>query len=82
MGGEQALLNIPFNLAECFEGYLSDEYQTFLHMQRVIGEQMLTVIRPYAGSGRIPYQYTPLYPEFSCQRVFRDRKDQSVNPSA
>jgi hypothetical protein len=29
IGGAQALLNIPFNLAECFEEYLSNEYKTF-----------------------------------------------------
>jgi hypothetical protein len=38
--GAQALLNIPFNFAECFEEYLSDEYKTFPHMLRVIEEQM------------------------------------------
>jgi hypothetical protein len=38
IAGAQALLNISFNLTNCFEEYLSDEYKTFLHMLRVIEE--------------------------------------------
>ncbi|MDR1326122.1 MAG: hypothetical protein LBK00_08825 [Treponema sp.] len=59
IAGAQALLNISFNLTGCFEEYLSDEYKTFLHMLRVIEEQMPALIRLYAGTGWIPYQYTP-----------------------
>jgi hypothetical protein len=53
IAGAQVLLDISFNPAECFEEYLSDEYRTFLHMLRVIEEQMPALIRPYAGTGRI-----------------------------
>jgi hypothetical protein len=28
-------------------------------MLRVIEEQMPPLMRPYAGTGRVPYQYTP-----------------------
>ncbi|MDR2053219.1 MAG: transposase, partial [Treponema sp.] len=70
IAGAQALLNIPFNLIGCFEEYLSDEYKTFLQMQRVIEEQMPPLIRPYAGTGRIPYQYTPFIRSFLARGYF------------
>jgi hypothetical protein len=62
IAGAQALLNIPFNL--------TDEYKTFLHMLRVIEEQMPTLIRLYAGTGRIPYQYTPFIRSFLVKGYF------------
>jgi hypothetical protein len=70
IGGAQALLNISYDLKGCFEEYLSDEYKTFLHMLRVIEEQMPTLIRPYAGTGRIPYQYTPFIQSFPAKGYF------------
>ncbi|MDR1024353.1 MAG: transposase, partial [Treponema sp.] len=70
IAGAQALLNISFNLIDCFEEYLSDEYQTFLHMLRVIEEHIPTLIRPYAGTGRIPYQYTPFIRSFLAKGYF------------
>jgi hypothetical protein len=54
-GGAQTLLNISFNLTGCLEEYLSDEYKTFLQMLWVIEQQTLTLIAPYAGTGRLPY---------------------------
>jgi hypothetical protein len=33
IGGAQGLLNIPYNLQDVFEEYLTDEYKTFLHMR-------------------------------------------------
>jgi hypothetical protein len=65
-----ALLDIPYGPTGCFEEYLSDEYKTFLHMLRVIGEQMPVLIRPYAGTGRIPYQYTPFIRSFLANGYF------------
>jgi hypothetical protein len=54
MGGAQALLDIPFNLADCFEESLSDEYKTFTHMLRIIEEQMPALIRPVVKSCATP----------------------------
>ncbi|MDR1030280.1 MAG: hypothetical protein LBL76_05355 [Treponema sp.] len=59
IAGAQVLLNLSFNLTDCFEAYLSDEYKTFLHMLRVIEEHIPTLIRPYAGTGRIPISIPP-----------------------
>jgi hypothetical protein len=64
IAGAQALLNVSYDLTGCFEEYLSDEYKTFLHIPRVIEEQMPAIIRPYAGTGRTPYQSPPLYGAF------------------
>jgi hypothetical protein len=59
IGGAQSLLNIPFGLQGCFEEYRSDEYKTFPRIFRVIEEQILSLIRLYAGTGRIPYEPAP-----------------------
>jgi hypothetical protein len=74
IGGAQALLNISFNLAGCFEEYLSDEYKTFPRMLRVIEEQMPALVRPYAGTGRIPCQYTPFIRSFLAKGYFGTEK--------
>jgi Flp pilus assembly protein TadD len=70
IAGAQAILAVSYDLTGCFEEYLSDEYKTFLHMLRVIEEQMPTLIRAYAGTGRIPYQYTPFIRSFLAKRYF------------
>jgi hypothetical protein len=68
--GAQDLLNISYDLKECFEEYLSAEYKTFPHVLRVIEEQMPTLIRPYAGTGRIPYLYILFIRGFLAKRYF------------
>ena len=70
IAGAQAILNISYELKGCFEEYLSDEYKAFLHMLRVIEEQVPALIRPYAGTGRIPYRYTPFIRSFLAKRYF------------
>jgi hypothetical protein len=57
IGGAQGLLNIPCNLREVFEEYLTDEYKTFLRILWVLEEAWNPLIGSYAGTGRIPYQY-------------------------
>jgi hypothetical protein len=64
IAGAQALLALSYDLAGCFEEYLSDEYQTFLQRLLVIEDQLPAIILPYAGTGRIPYQYTPFIRSF------------------
>ncbi|MDR2052895.1 MAG: hypothetical protein LBP80_05730 [Treponema sp.] len=39
-------------------------------MQRVIEEQMPPLIRPYAGTGRIPCRYTPFIRSFLAKGYF------------
>jgi hypothetical protein len=59
IGGAQALLDIPFELQSCFEEALNDQQKTFMQMLRCIEEHLPALTRPYAGTGRIPYQYQP-----------------------
>jgi transposase len=79
IGGAQALLSISYDLKGCFEEYLGDAYKTFLHMLRVIEEQFPILIRPYAGTGRIPYQYTPFIRSFFAKQYFGiEKTDQLI----
>ena len=59
VGGAQGLLDIPFALQSCFEEALNDQQKTFLHMLRCIELTLPLLYRPYAGTGRKPYQYLP-----------------------
>ncbi|MDR1956778.1 MAG: hypothetical protein LBQ30_08000, partial [Treponema sp.] len=59
IGGAQGLLGIPFDLRKVFEEYLTDEYKTLLHLLRVLEGARQPLVRGYAGTGRIPYQYQP-----------------------
>jgi hypothetical protein len=59
LGGAQSLLGVNFNLQDCFEEYLTDEYKTFLHILRVAEQFLPVYIRPRNKMGRPPYQYFP-----------------------
>ena len=59
IGGAQALLGIDFDIQDCFEEHLTDQYKTFLQMLRVLETAQKPLLRPYAGIGRKPFQYTP-----------------------
>ena len=57
IGGAQVLLDISYDLQSCFEENLNEQQKTFLHILRCIEEHIPAIIRSYAGTGRIPYQY-------------------------
>jgi hypothetical protein len=59
VGGAQGLLDMPFTLQSCFEEKLNDQQKTFLQMLRCIEWNLPLLYRPYAGTGRRPYQYLP-----------------------
>ena len=59
LGGAQGLLGISFELQNCFEETLTTHQKTFLQMLRCIEEHLPQLHRPYAGTGRKPYQYLP-----------------------
>jgi hypothetical protein len=59
IGGAQALLDINFDLQQCFEEKLSEEYRKFIDILRVIEALLPLLYRPYAGIGRRPYQWLP-----------------------
>ena len=59
LGGAQVLLDISFDLQKCFEEKLNVQQKAFLHMLRCLEKYVPSLNRPYAGTGRIPYQYLP-----------------------
>jgi transposase len=59
IGGAQALLDIKFDLQICFEQQLTETHKTILHVIRVLEAMQKPLVRPYAGRGRKPLQYTP-----------------------
>ena len=59
IGGAQGLLDISFDLQTFFEETLNDRQKTFLHILRCIEKHLYLPERPYAGTGRKPYQYLP-----------------------
>jgi len=71
LGGAQELLDISFSLQSCFEEALNDQQRTFLHMMRCIEEHIPILYRPYAGTGRIPYQYGPFIKSQLAKNFFR-----------
>jgi transposase len=59
LGGAQALLDINFDVQDCFEEYLTKEYKAFIHLLRVVEEFLPPLIRPKARTGRPGYPYLP-----------------------
>ncbi|GHU44594.1 hypothetical protein FACS1894190_16100 [Spirochaetia bacterium] len=78
IGGAQALPDINFDLQNCFEEQLTDEYKTFLQMLRVIEEAQPHVERQYAGVGRKPYQYLPYLRSMRAMRYFKIGKTKEL----
>jgi hypothetical protein len=71
IGGAQALLDISFDLQNCFEEQLTDEYKAFIQILRVIEKAQPSVERQYAGVGRKPYQYQPFIRSAYAMRYFK-----------
>ena len=59
LGGAQALLDINYDLQNCFEEHLTDEHKSFLHILRTVEQFLPVYIRPAARTGRPPYPYYP-----------------------
>ena len=59
LGGAQALLDINFDLQNCFEENLTNEHIVFLHILRAAETFLPSYIRPQARTGRPPYPYHP-----------------------
>lgn len=59
IGGAQALLDINYDLQQCFEEHLTEEYKCFIHMLRVAWEYINGIIYPQSRMGRPGYQYKP-----------------------
>jgi transposase len=61
LGGAQELLDISFDLQSCFEEKLNEKQKAFLQLIRCLEEHLPPLYRPYAGTGRKPYQYIPFF---------------------
>jgi len=59
LGGAQALLDINYELQNCFEENLTNEQIAFLHLLRVAETFLPAYIRPQARTGRPSYPYHP-----------------------
>ena len=59
LGGAQALMDINFELQDCFEENLTNEHKAFLHLLRAAETYLPVYIRPQGKTGRPPYPYHP-----------------------
>jgi len=78
IGGAQVLLDIDFDIQKCFEEQLTETHKTFLHMIRVLEAAQKPLLRPYAGRGRKPLQYTPFMRSIWAKSLFGIAKTSSL----
>ena len=71
LGGAQILLGLSFDLQECFEEYLTEEYRGFLAILRVVEEQVRDVKGYRGGRGRPGYGRQSFLRAFLAMRCFR-----------
>ena len=81
IGGAQGLLDISFDLQNCFEEYLNDEYKTFIHILRVIEEVQPPLVRRYRG-GQKTLSVPAVHTEHLGDAVFQDRYSNGTYPTA
>ena len=74
IGGAQALLDISFELQDCFEESLTNDQKTFLHVLRVVEEFMPPIIWDKAHTGRPPYPLRPFIRSMFAKNMFHIEK--------
>ena len=74
IGGAQALLDISFELQDCFEESLTNDQKTFLHVLRVVEEFMPPIILGKAHTGRPPYPLRPFIRSMFAKNIFHIEK--------
>ena len=52
LGGAQILLDISYDIQDCFEEYLSEDHRTFIHMLRVMESHFPRMEKSAGGRGR------------------------------
>lgn len=77
IGGAQSLLDVNFDIQNCFEEYLTDEYKTFLHILRVTEEFLPSIHRHKNKMGRPPYEYFPFIRSMLGKTFFEVEKTSS-----
>ena len=78
IGGAQALLPVSFELKECFEEYLTDEYKTFLHILRITEEYAAGLSSPRRRMGRPSYPFISFFRSELAKRYFDIEKTGSL----
>ena len=74
LGGAQALLDINYDLQNCFEERLTDEHKSFLHILRAVEQFLPAYTRPVAQTGRPPYPYYPFARSMLAKSFFGTEK--------
>ena len=64
----QILFNIPFDLQDYFEEYISEQYKAFLTMLRVFEEHLPVVERVYTERGQKGHETQPIVRVFWLSR--------------
>jgi hypothetical protein len=70
IGGKQQLFEGFHNVQQFFEEHLSGEHRTFINMLRIIEDVMPIACRPYAGTGRPPYEDIAFFRAFFALSYF------------
>jgi len=71
LGGAQILLNISYDIQDCFEEFLSEEHRTFIHMLRVMESHFPRLEKSAGGRGRRPYENTPILKAYLAKSFFQ-----------
>jgi transposase/IS5 family transposase len=71
IGGGQILMNISYDIQECFEDYLTDTHRAFIAMLRVLEEHFPKIEKTSNRIGRRPYENTPLLRAFLAKAYFQ-----------
>jgi len=78
IGGAQALLDINFDLQNCFEEQLTETHKTLLQVIRVLEAVQKPLLRHYLGRGRKPLPYTPFMRSIWAKTIFGIDKTSSL----
>ena len=71
LGGAQILMEISYDIQDCFEEYLTDTHRTFLAMLRVLEEYLPKIEKTSNRKGRRPYENTPIFRAFLAKAHFQ-----------
>ncbi len=71
LGGTQILIDISYDIQDCFEEFLSEDHRTFIHMLRVIESYFPRLEKSAGGIGRRPYENTPILKAYLAKSFFQ-----------
>jgi transposase len=71
LGVAQILLDISYDIQDCFEDFLSEDHRTFIHMLRVMESHFPRLEKSAGGRGRRPYENTPILEAYLAKSFFQ-----------